>query len=321
MSASRTARAPAVHSTPLLRPARTRVPASTSNLGAGFDCLGLALEIHLDATFEPGGGRLRVERAGTLARISGEDILVRSFRDSLERRDVRAGGLLRVTSEIPVSRGLGSSAAAAIAGRTLAAAVLGEPLDLTATLSEVTVAEGHPDNAAAALHGGLIAAVRTDDHVAAFRLPLSGALAWAWAAPDAPVDTASARAALPKSVKHAVAARAIGRATALVQGLATADAELLRMGFADELHVRWRLELIPGGRQAMDAALEAGALAVTISGSGSGLIAVCPPGADTDVAQAMGDAFRSQASGRKARDGVVARAVEPDPTGAQILPP
>ena len=321
MTTPRTARP--IHSAPksLLRPARTRVPASTSNLGAGFDCLGLALELHLDALYEPGPGRLRIERKGTLARLTGEDILVRSFRSALDRRGVRAGGLLRVESAIPVARGLGSSAAAAIAGRTLAAATLAEPVELDDTLAEVAAAEGHPDNAAAALYGGLVAAIFDEGRVSAFRLPLSGAIAWAWAAPAAEVDTARARAALPKSVRHALAARAVGRSTALVQGLATADADLLRTGFADELHVPWRLPLIPGGQQAMAAATEAGAWAVTISGSGSGLIAACPPGVHTDVARAMSEAFRAAAPGRKARDGVVARAVEPDAAGAQILPP
>jgi homoserine kinase len=117
-------------------------------------------------------------------------------------------------------------------------------------------------------------------------------------------------------VPHAVATRALGRNLALVQGLASGNAELIRAGFRDELHVPYRLPLIPGGAEAMRAAEAAGAWAVTISGSGSGLIAACPPELAHVVAQAMGDSFGETCGAA----GVIARPVRSDPHGVQILP-
>src|SRR5690606_21586356 len=111
------------------RPARVRVPASTSNLGAGFDCLGLALDRYLTAEYEPAGGALQLERGGTLTALRcgvDDDLLVRAFRARLARFGKGCpGGVIRVESEIPVSRGLGSSGAAVVAGIALADAVLG----------------------------------------------------------------------------------------------------------------------------------------------------------------------------------------------------
>lgn len=303
-------------------PARVRVPASTSNLGSGFDCMGLALGLWLDASFEPGGRRLEAKRGGQLERLTGEDLFVRTFRSGLEARGIEPAGVLDVTSQIPLSRGLGSSAAAAVAGLSLAAAAAGETIDLDATLSRATEIEGHPDNAAPALLGGLVGVTRAaDGRLRPFHLPLSGVLTFAWAAPPVEVSTALARAALPASVEHALAVRALSRTAALIEGLAGADADLLRAGFDDELHVPYRLPLIPGGREAMEAARDAGAIAVTISGSGSGLFAVCRPGIENGVAEAMGATFRDHAADPSDRERVLALAVEPDHTGARVLPP
>lgn len=305
------------------RPARVRVPASTSNLGAGFDCLGLALGLYLDVAYTPAErSALRIRRHGTLADIEGDDVLVRTFRGALHRRGLTAAGDFEASSEIPIARGLGSSAAAVVAGLALAAAVAGETIDLHATLAEAAGAEGHPDNAAPSLLGGLVGVTRgARGDPLAFRLPLSGALGFAWAAPPVEVSTGNARAALPDVVPHTLAARALGRTAALVEGLAHADPDLLRAGFDDELHVPWRLPLIPAGREALRAAVDAGAIAATISGSGSGLLAVCPPGLEKVVATAMADAFLAHSAEASWREGVIAMAVETDPTGARVLPP
>lgn len=281
-----------------LVPARVRVPCSTSNLGAGFDCIGLALDRYLDVEYKPGPDPLRVERAGTLSDLphdAGDDAIVRAFSEGLDARGIATfGGVLRATSEIPVSRGLGSSAAATVAGLALAAAACGEPFDREAALGPAARLEGHPDNAAPALLGGLVAiADGPDGRPRAFRLPLSGRIGFAWAAPPVEIATEFARRVLPATVPHALAVRALGRVAALVRGLAEADPDLLRAGFADELHVPYRLPLVPGAAEAIAAALEAGAWAVTVSGSGSGLIGVCPTGIEEDVAERMRSALRA----------------------------
>jgi homoserine kinase len=304
--------------TPDARSARVRVPASTSNLGAGFDCLGLALDFYLEASYSPDSSELRLERAGSLAALTGPDLLFEALRDALTRRGLAAVGVVRATSEIPIGRGLGSSASATVAGLALGAAAAGDRLDPAQALIIATQREGHPDNAAPALMGGLVGVVPdATGQPVAFHLSLSTKVAFAWAAPPAQVGTAQARSALPATVPHALAARALARNVALVRGLASADGDLIRAGFRDELHVPYRLPLIPGGAEAMRAGEEAGAWAVTISGSGSGLIAACERGLEHSVAQAMGDAFRTACG----EAGVIARPVRSDPLGVQILPP
>ena len=278
-----------------LHAAAVRVPCSTSNLGAGFDCIGLALERWLAARYLPDDEPLRIERGGTLRSIAtdpDDDILLRAFRAGLAARGVEeTGGLLKATSDIPVSRGLGSSGAATVAGLVLAAAVTGNALDRGAELSRAYDLEGHPDNAAPSLYGGLVAVARGGDLPRAIPLPLSDELTFVFAAPEADVSTRAARSALPAQVSHGVAARALGRVTALLQGLAQGDPELLQIGFEDELHVPYRMPLIPHAADAMTAARDAGAFAVTISGSGSGLIAVTSRERATSVAEAMAAAF------------------------------
>jgi homoserine kinase len=291
---------------PRLRSAAVRVPCSTSNLGAGFDCLGLALQRYLHARFvpEPSEG-LVTELTGTLASIernhpagdgadlplAGEphDLLTRTFAERLHALGgTSAVGRLSASSDIPVGRGLGSSAAAIIAGIKLADAVLGHETEPGTALALATEREGHPDNAAPALFGGLVAVAREANGTpVAFRLPLSEHIAFAYAAPAIEVPTPAARAALPPSVPHSLAARGLGRLAALLQGLATADPVLLRLGLLDELHVPHRLPLIPRSQQALLAAQAAGAWGATISGAGSGLIALCAPDAAFTVLEAM----------------------------------
>jgi len=303
------------------RPARVRVPASTSNLGAGFDCLGLALDFYLEASFMPGNGQLRSERTGSLAGLAGEDLLVECFRQGLGERGIDAGGVVNATSEIPIGRGLGSSASATVAGLALAAVAAGESLEPLGLLGPAVAREGHPDNAAPALFGGFVGVVPDDSDLVVIRLPLSPDIAFAWAAPARQVGTREAREALPAAVPHGVATRALSRTVALVQGMAVGDAALIRSGFSDELHVPHRLPLIPGGVDAMRAAEAAGAWAVTISGSGSGLIAACPRGTEAAVAEAMAAAFRATAADPAARSGIIARPVYPDMSGLQVLSP
>jgi homoserine kinase len=215
-------------------------------------------------------------------------------------------GTLIVTSGIPVGRGLGSSAASVVAGIALATAACGDTLDPDAALAEAVRLEGHPDNAAPALFGGLVSIAYAEHGVPrAMRLPLSPGVGFVFAAPDMEVSTERARAALPQHVPHSAAVRNLGRMAALLYGLANADATAIGIGFGDELHVPYRLPLIPDAKAALDAAYRAGAWGATISGSGSGLIAACAPGGESRVLDAMRDALTT--TGRGA-DGFIAHA-------------
>jgi len=298
-----------------LQHARVSVPCSTSNLGAGFDCIGLALDRQLRAEYTPTTTPLHIERGGTVADLSdAHDHLERVFRDALARAGVHEPtGHIAVTSEIPVARGLGSSAASIVAGLALASAVLRAPFDREAALVRAESLEGHPDNAAPALLGGLVGVARgLEGSARAFRLPLADALGFAFAAPAVEVPTPLARRALPTDVPHALATGGLGRVAALLHGLATADPDLLRIGFDDELHVPYRLPLIPNGAAALSAAVDAGAFAATISGSGSGLIAVCARDSAPHVAQVMAEALADE------RPGAVSFAAASDTAGARI---
>jgi homoserine kinase len=277
--------------TPLLGTA-VRVPCSTSNLGSGFDTLGLALDRYVHATFEPGGSTLEVERTGTLVRLGAEgvenDLLVTTFTQVVANAAGTAPrGSLRIHSEIPVARGLGSSAAALVAGHDLGRGALGLPSDPRASFLHARKCEGHGDNAAPCALGGLRAVVPGARGPRALSLELSPDLGFAYAAPAMGLPTQDGRAALPRQVPHEVAVAQLGRLAALMRGLAVGDAELIRAGVEDQLHVPHRLPLIPGAFNAMGAGYDAGAWAVTISGSGSGLIAITGPDDADAVAEAM----------------------------------
>jgi homoserine kinase len=164
-------------------------------------------------------------------------------------------------------------------------------------LARATDIEGHPDNAAPSLFGGLVAVARDDtDALNAFRLPIAPDIGFVFAAPNMTVSTAAARAALPAEVPHKLAVRMLGRTAALVRGLESGDADLIRIGLTDELHVPHRLPLIPGASAALSAARDAGAWGATISGSGSGLIALTPHAHRAHVASAMSAALAAAGS-------------------------
>lgn len=275
--------------------ARVRVPCSTSNLGSGYDAIGLALDRYLVADFDPQEtGGLRLIRTGTLERLPGgvdDDLLAGAFRTTLRRAGISADGVLTLSSDIPVARGLGSSAAAILAGSGLAQAVQGRPIDEDGAFAAAVRYEGHGDNAAPSLFGGLRAVAHTADGPVVIGLVLHPDVGFAYAAPAAGVATKEARDILPKSIPHRTAASSIGRVAALIRGLAEANAELIRVGVTDELHVPYRLPMIPGAVSAIAAGVDAGAWAVTISGAGSGLIAMCEPDRASIVAEAMRQVF------------------------------
>jgi homoserine kinase len=289
---------------------RVRVPGSTSNLGAGFDTIGLAVSRYLIAEYQPADGPLRIDRRGTLASLQGMPEDLDLFAQAMRSVAPSLGGTLVLDSEIPVGRGLGSSAAAVVGGLTLGAAVRGEALSIDGSLRLARRWESHLDNVAPCLLGGLVAVAESR----AFSLPLSDKIAFAYAAPGVPLSTSKARAALPSTVPHAEAANALGHLAALIRGLETADVELLKLGLDDRLHVPYRLPLIPGGAEVREAGLAAGAWGVTVSGAGSGLLAVMDPARAAIVAEAMAGAFRETTG----PEGVVAFPLVPDSRGVTL---
>lgn len=277
--------------------AAVSVPGSTSNLGAGFDCIGVAIDrwLHVSAraTGDDAFPSPRITRHGTLAALREppeRDALWVGFHAACAERGAAppAGMVFSARSSIPVGRGLGSSAAALVAGAALADAMLHLELGAMGLAELCTRLEGHPDNATPAVFGGAVLAVARDGcPLAIAPLDVHPALALVFAIPDFAVDTSAARAALPASLPHGTAVRAAARAAALVRGLATGDDALLAAALDDVLHVPYRRALIPGYDAVTRAAIEAGAFGATLSGAGSGLVAIAPAPATEGVGDAM----------------------------------
>jgi len=285
-------------STPDLAPARLSVPCSTSNLGPGFDMLGLALELRLDVELcGPGhaDGHRLLSATGTAAEWpTADNLLFRAFDKALAHFGFsRAPAQFRVHSEIPLERGLGSSGAAVAAGLLLANACMHGIADRDVLAQLGMQLEGHPDNSTASLFGGCTLGVPLEDGLRVLHPELSKELGFAVAWSDAKLSTERARDALPRSVPFASAVENPRRLALLLEGLKRADPVLLAEGGKDELHVAYRLPLIPGGEQALEAAREAGAWLATISGAGSALVAIAPPARCEGVGAAMAAALAS----------------------------
>jgi len=281
-----------------------RVPATTANLGPGFDCLGLALDLWNEARFTLGGDGIRVavrgEGVDRLPRDEQNLVAQAALRVYAEAGEVRPAGLaVDCDLRVPLASGLGSSSSAAVAGLLGANELLGHRFTRKALLEMAADIEGHPDNVAAALLGGLTIVVRKDERLLTKKI-LVPEVHVALAVPDLPFSTRTARAGLPTEVAMTDVVFNLGRTPLVVEALRTGDFELLGQVMDDRLHQTNRLKLIPGGRAAWLAAQKAGAAAVAISGSGPSLVAFVSLASDANVvAQAMADAFAAE--GVKAR--------------------
>ncbi len=282
-----------------------RVPGSTSNLGAGFDCVGLAVDRWLTLTArlsESAGPAVAIERRGTLKVVTvppEQDLCYRGFVRACEvaGRGAPPAVVLTAESGIPVARGLGSSAGAAVAGAAAANALLELGLERDSLVDLCTELEGHPDNVAPAVHGGAVLAIGASigKGFVVTHLAVHASLAIAFVVPDFVLETKQARAVLPATVSHATAVSAASRSAALIQGLATGDARLLATALDDVLHVPFRRGLVRGYDGVVSAALGAGAFGATLSGSGPTLLAVTSSERASGVGAAMVRAWREGA--------------------------
>jgi homoserine kinase len=248
---------------------RIEVPASTANLGAGYDVLAAALGLQLTVEVEE-TGRFRLQTDMHLRR-DRENLIVRAF----ERVLPADGYEFRVSSTIPLSGGLGSSAAGVVAG-LLAADHLTGGVDALALATEI---EGHPDNVAASLLGGLVICEGADVR----RLEMPAELGAVLVIPHRAVRTSLAREAVPTSVPIADAVHNIARAAKLVAGLASSDLALVAAGLGDRLHQPYRAHLYPRSAEIVAQAAEHGALGATISGAGPTVLVWCRKPEDPEL--------------------------------------
>jgi homoserine kinase len=240
-----------------------RVPASSANLGPGYDVLAAALQLTLEVEVEE-TGEFSVEAEGLDIPLDRSNLIVEAF-ETLKPAD---GFAFRIESEIPLARGLGSSAAAIVAGLVAADHLYELALSKQELLERATAIEGHPDNVAAAIYGGFVVCGESDGEPVAARFDPPGGIEGVLVIPSEEVPTKEARAAIPDQVPLADAVANIGAASMLVLGLRDADLDLIERGLTDRIHQPRRASLFPRSMELVEAAREVGAIGASISGAG-----------------------------------------------------
>src|SRR3712207_2948452 len=294
-----------------------RVPATSANLGPGYDAVGLALSLSMRISLDRAPAPI-VEVHGTGADLIPRDTDHPAYRaaqfvaELVGEHDTHFH--LVQENSIPPARGLGGSAAALVGGAVAANDLLGRSMAAPDLLNLVCELDGHPDNAAPALLGGLVIGTLGPEGISAVRLEPENLKAVV-AVPDFAVSTTAARRALPESVSHKDAAFNVGRSGLLLGALATGEYELLRVAMQDRLHQPYRSPLIPGLEDVIEAALSNEAYGACLSGSGPTILAFAPEEQAEKIAAAMRIAFEGRSVQAKAW------ALDVDLSGARVEPP
>jgi len=297
------------------RPFKVSVPATTANLGAGFDCLGLALNIRNELEVRP-SDRLRLQVSGEGKGILPENENNLTWRTFCELWD----GLGSETppceivcrNRIPLARGLGSSAAVRIAALLAANHLAGNPLSQDEILQRAVSAEGHPDNVGPALLGGMVVCGRCGDEAVFRRVEPAPGLRVVLLIPDKMLETSEARGVLPQTVSLSDSVVNVQNAALTTVAFLTGDYGILSSSLEDRLHQPYRKALMPGFVEALEAAKSAGAYGAALSGAGTTIAAFAEENEEA-IAQAMQCAFAA-AGGGESRTGVA----EVDRVGAFI---
>lgn len=297
-----------------------RVPATSANLGPGFDTLGMALELYntVEMAEAPAGVRLYVEGEGAEALSRRPDNLVVSAAERLFAECGRSvsGLIVRLVNRIPVSRGLGSSATAIVGGLVAANHLVGSPLGTDDLLELAVAMEGHADNVTPALMGGVTVACNTGGRTRYLRFDPPPDLALGVIIPDRPLSTAEARRVLPDRIPREDAVYNLQRACLLVGALQAGRLDLIGEALGDRLHQPYRVSLLPGLDQVLSTSRRPGLLGACLSGSGSTVLVFLDPAAGpAERDQAVEDlagAFRAH------KIGCHVLSVRPALRGAQI---
>ena len=304
-----------------LVPFSVRVPASTSNLGSGFDTVSAALSLYLTVQVEPTSGKQIEWLQGSdspLPLAEEDNLILRSLGSTLEVLGVEPPGLrISMDNQVPLQRGLGSSAAAIIAGVKIAEHIGGANLDRGQIFQIAYPLEGHPDNLAASLLGGWVLSWVADHHMQAERLLSALSCRFILAIPKIMISTREARAILPQQYSLEDATYNLQRCGLLVHALNSGQKKLLREASSDRLHQPFRSQLVPGmnsllSLEDLDDRLSNSLLGICISGSGSTAIALADDHYE-EIGSWMVTTFSTQ--GTEASWQVV----NLDTTGAQVL--
>lgn len=272
---------------------RVKIPGSSANLGPGFDCFGLAWQCYNEMEFSPGGEGLKI--SGCPERFQNRDNLAYAgYKAVLDACGLREEPLSIefLDTDIPVSRGLGSSAALIVGGAAAANSLHGLNLSKNELLSIATPVEGHPDNIAPSLFGGFTVSAMEAGRAITASFPVSDKLFFTALIPDFELSTELSRSVLPAQFSRADAIFNVSRAALLLKSFETGDAELVSVALADRLHQPYRTKLILGFEQVQKMANELGADGMCISGAGSTLLCIADSESFSEkMASAMAESF------------------------------
>ena len=255
---------------------KLRVPASTANVGSGFDSIGIALALHNYVEFEE-CDHIVIESVDDIPK-GDSNLIVSTIADTYERvgRPFKGVHLIQ-ENNVPMSRGLGSSSTCIAAGVTIADYMMGGILSLNDKVDIAALIEGHPDNVAPALMGGFVAAVMDNGHVIYQQKALSrDELCFIAVVPNFMVSTHDAREALPKTYTLGDSVYNLSRSSLCTAAFLTGNYDLLKVATKDKLHQQYRLQLVKGGEEIMAQMLKLGAFSATVSGAGPTLLAIVP---------------------------------------------
>lgn len=248
---------------------KVRVPATSANLGPGFDALGMAFDLYNSYSFEKILSGLEI--TGCSKEYCNEDNLVFiAFKKAMEymKKELDFGLKIHIQSDIPVSRGLGSSAVCIVGGIAGASELMGGILSHDEIIEIATEIEGHPDNVAPAVIGGVVISIMEDNKVFHNKIHVNGDLKYMALIPDFPLSTEKARAVLPKDVSRQDAIYNLSRVSLLISALSNGRFDLIKYALKDKLHQPYRGDLIPGYYEIMDKCQDLGSLGTYLSGAG-----------------------------------------------------
>ena len=255
-----------------------KAPATSANMGPGFDCMGIAVDLYNTVTIEETGEGLIIDFLDESRKFlpTNSNNCVYMAMDRVFKKVGRKPDGLKITldNRIPVTRGLGSSAASIVAGLVGANEVLGKPLSDQQLLNMASNIEGHPDNVAPSLLGGYVVSLRSGNDVKYSRNIIDDKYKFAAIVPDFYLSTKKSRELLPKYTSYKNASYNIAHASLLSASLINGDSDGVRAALKDKLHQHYRLSYIKGGHWIMKSALEFGAIGSYVSGAGPTIMAV-----------------------------------------------
>jgi len=254
---------------------KIRIPATSANIGSGFDALGVAVTMYNYIYMQESDSLSVLSRDGKDIPLGEENLVWKTVKNLYETCGRKINGLkLEQISNIPLARGLGSSSTCIVGGLLGANEMMGRPLSQDEIINIAAVMEGHPDNSTPALTGGLVTAVLEGGNVHYVKQDVQSDLKFAVIIPDFELKTSLARSVLPDNVPHKDARFNLSRSALMAVSLYSGKYENLRIAADDRLHHPYRLDLIPNGRRVIDMCYENGAYASYISGAGSAIMSI-----------------------------------------------